>query len=166
MTDSDKFDDELLDNSFDTQMTVDEKRAHKQALVVSYRRRGWSFADIAPKLGVTRQRAHQLYWEAMREIVAEGVEDMRTEAAARLDALRRETHAILERHHPVLYQGQPVEDVEDDGVRLAAIRELRALEERWARLFGLDAPVKVEQVGEASVRHEVVLPEGLREKLT
>lgn len=150
--------------------------AERQARVIELRRKGTSFEEIGADLGVTRQRAHKIYETALKAIPGMEVAQYRAEQAERLDDLLREAYAVLGRDHltvshgHVVRIGEPELDDEgepviregagapvlDDGPKLQAVRTILAIEERRARLLGLDAPVKAEVGGNVQVRYEVV----------
>lgn len=125
-----------------------EDSARQAAEVMRLRRRGQTFEAIGEQLGVTRQRAHQIYTRALKEIPAQEVTEYRAEQAERLDEMLRAAYAVLARQHIALSGGNVVIDITtgervlDDGPKLAAIKTILAIEERRARLFGLDTPVK------------------------
>ncbi|WP_084965269.1 sigma factor-like helix-turn-helix DNA-binding protein [Thermoactinospora rubra] len=124
------------------------------------RRQGQTFEEIGEQLGVTRQRAHQIYWQTLREIPAQQVAEYRAEQAERLDELLRKAHEVLQRRHITVSNGQVVrldgQPVEDDGPTLMAIKTILAIEERRAKLFGLDTPVKQQVEVDGGVRYEIV----------
>ena len=103
--------------------------AERRARVVRLRLGGWSYEAIGAALDppVSMQRAHQLYQDALRRIVAEPVDEHRKTDLERLDLLWRGvlTDAM---------QGSPKHVI-------AAVRVL----ERRAKILGYDAPTKVEQ---------------------
>jgi hypothetical protein len=77
------------------------------------------------------------------------VEEKITNAALRLNDIRRQLYRVLTSPHYVLYQGEIVTDAEgnpmrDDGPVLAALAQLRALEEQQARLEGTNAREKID----------------------
>lgn len=172
-----------------TKASERETARHRKAEVIRMRRQSMSFDAIGKELGISRQRAHTIYKAALNDITAMGVHELRKEAAERLEELRSEAHAVLKTRHPlvaagaVVYEKHPVamiddegepyiewragdKPLEDAGPKLAAIDVLRKLEERWAKLWGLDAPVKIDHSGSVDVRYEVHLPDNLRERLT
>lgn len=81
------------------------------------------------------------------------VEEIRTELRQRTDVLYYETSRILRRTHPVLdRQGRIVKDengrpLDDDMVKLAAIREMRQLQAEMAKIGGAYAATKYEVAG-------------------
>ncbi|MDX3759333.1 hypothetical protein [Streptomyces sp. AK02-04a] len=84
--------------------------------------------------------------------------------AAQLDDMFVAAMEVLERDHPVVSHGRvitmadPETQVEkpllDDGPKLAALREMRAIRESYRKLLGIDQPTQVAVSG--SVKYEVV----------
>ncbi|MEU9819192.1 hypothetical protein ACIGG9_16125 [Pseudonocardia alni] len=95
---------------------------------------------------------------ATQDVIAEDADEYRRQQLLRIAMLRREAIAVLERDHvvvshgrvirvgPMPEEGQPDtrKPLLDDGPKLAAIATLRQLDEREAKLLGLDAAVKVD----------------------
>lgn len=142
------------------------KRDHKAA---GLRAQGWSFDRIAAELGfASKGHAHDAVTRAYAEIPAEGTEEARRLDLERIDRLIEKAWEIMLRDHVTVSQGRVVgkqvgwqrdddgeilrdgdgapvplyEDVLDDGPAIAAIREIRALLERRAKITGYDAPVR------------------------
>lgn len=105
-----------------------EERATK---VIELRRRGLTFQQIGDRLGVTKQRAHEMYTLVMADEQTEQVSAYRAEQAMRLDALSVEAWNVIDRNRLV-----------NDEMVLGAILALTKIEERRAKLYGLDAPAK------------------------
>lgn len=132
--------------------------------VVEMRRRGETFEAIGQALtpAVSRQRAHQIWVDALADVAGPTVEQARAEILDRLDYLTREALAVLERNHVTVSNGKVVahpetgETLLDDGPTLAAIETIRKLDERRSKLLGADAPVRADFGGGVAVRHEVV----------
>lgn len=112
--------------------------AERRAKVVELRRQRLTFADIGKALGVSAQRAHQLYTEALAAIPAMQVEQHRAEELTLIDDAIADLWPIAHDHT------QPRTAVE-------AWESIRGWAERKAKLLGLDAPVRVsvdaEQLG-------------------
>lgn len=130
-----------------------EDSAERDADLMRLRRQGKTFAQIGAELGFSKQYAHRRYTELLKEIPGQEIAEYRREQEERLDGLLREAHSVLARDHIHVSQGRVVRDehgqpILDDGPKLAAIREIRAIEERRARLLGLDAPTKTEVTGQ------------------
>lgn len=139
---------------------IKEDTQRNKAEVLRLRRQRMTFEKIGQELGFSRQRAHQIYKEALAEIPVLEVNLYRAEQREILDDLVREARAVLERDHITVSNGKVItvdgEPLIDDGPKLAAIREIRALEESRRKLDGVDAPVKQELSGDVKVRYEVV----------
>lgn len=105
--------------------------AARRARVVEMRRDRATFDVIAAEMGVSKQRAHALYVEALHEVPAARVEQHRAEE---LDLIDRATRELL--------------TLATDGdvsprTRVEAYNAVRGWAERKARLLGLDAPAQV-----------------------
>lgn len=77
------------------------------------------------------------------------IEEKLTAASLRLNDIRRRLYSVIVADHPVLYQGEIVRDengnmIQDKGPVLAALAQLRALEEQQARLEGTNAREKID----------------------
>lgn len=108
-----------------------EEIAERRARVVEMRRSAMQFAEIAEVLGVTKQRAHQIYLKALEEIPAQQVELHRAEAVELATIAIDDLLAIARDHK------QPRTSVE-------AWSAIRGWAERLARVLGTDATMKVE----------------------
>jgi hypothetical protein len=100
---------------------------------------------IAAMVGVDIHRALKEY----RKRADHSVEEKLTAAGLRLNEIRRRLYSIIVADHYVLYQGEIVRDSEgrplkDNAPVLAAIGQLRALEEQQARLEGTNAREKID----------------------
>jgi hypothetical protein len=137
-----------------------EDSARQKAQVLKLRRTGISFQAIGDQLGVTRQRAHQVYKQALEEIPAEEVSLYRAEQADRLDALLVRANAVLDAEHVIVQHGKVVMQdgvpIPDQGPVLDAIRVVLAIEKQRADLYGFNTPVKQAVEIEGGLRYEVV----------
>lgn len=124
--------------------------AELRAEVIRLRRDRLPFSEIGRRLGFTGQRAGQLYRQALAEIPAQQLEEHRAEELQELEFLSASALEVLHRRHVTVSNGRVVSlgdaPIEDDAPVLAAIDRLLKIQERKARLLGLDAPA----------RHEVV----------
>jgi hypothetical protein len=139
--------------------------AARRAQAVALRSQGQTWQAIADALGYAdRAAAHKDVTRALaanRAQLAETVEDHRVLALERLDAMYRATLTVLDRLHVVVSHGRIIRDDEgeplrDDGPELAAVKTLIDIEQRRARLLGLDAPQKLDTTTAGTVRYEVV----------
>ena len=159
--------------------------AQRDAEAAALRAKGRSFQQIADELGfASKGHAHDAVTRAFRDIPYEGAEDARRLDLERIDRLIGQAWAVMEREHLTVSQGHVVgkqtgwqrdddgqilrdgegapipeyEDVLDDGPALAAIREIRGLLDRRARILGYDAPSKarIEVVTSDMIEEEIV----------
>lgn len=137
------------------------------------RGKGWTFQRIADHLGyASKGKAYEGVQRALADIPREAVEELRQLELERLDRLYLAALEVLERDHVTVSQGKVVrrrvgtkrdengaevldgegnpipvyEDVLDDGPILQAIDRALKIQERRAKLLGLDAPAKVEML--------------------
>lgn len=164
-----------------TRTAESRKRDYRAA---ELRGQGWSFHRIADELGfASKGKAHEAVMRAYAEIPTEAAEHARQLDLERIDRLIEQAWQIMLREHVTVSQGRVVgkligwqkdddgqiirdgdnnpiglyEDVLDDGPALAAIREIRGLLERRAKITGYDAPTRsrVEVVTEDVVDAEL-----------
>ena len=134
--------------------------AVRRGKALQLRAAGITFEQIKEQLGYkTRAAAVQDVQRAMAITVGEPAADLRALEAARLDMLWIRAMQVLSRSHVtvsnvkiVTLDGKPLND---DGPILAAIRELRQLSESRRKLFGLDAPARVEVISDDAVDNEI-----------
>lgn len=123
-----------------------EDSQRRRADVMRLRRTGATFEEIGDRLGITKQAVHKIYTKALAEIPAQEVTEYRAEQADRLDALLVKANEVLARQHITVSNGKVVmldgRPVPDDGPTLDAIKTVLAIEDRRAKLLGLDTPVK------------------------
>jgi hypothetical protein len=142
------------------------KRDHEAA---EFRGRGYSFQRIADELGfASKGHAHEAVMRAYAEIPSEASEQAKALDLERIDRLIEKAWEIMLRDHVTVSQGRVVgkvigverdeagaplfggdgkpvliyEDILDDGPALAAIREIRGLLERRAKIIGYEAPAR------------------------
>lgn len=123
--------------------------AERDAEACRLRVRAMSYAQIAKQLGYADEgHAYQGVSRALRATVEEPAAEVRKTELERLNNLYEAALAILERMHVTVSQGRVVYlgdlPLADDAPALAAIDRLLKIQERRARLLGLDAPVKHE----------------------
>src|ERR1700752_1383914 len=113
---------------------VTEDVAERRALVVKLRRDRVPFAEIGEKHlgGVSAQRAHQIYRDALDSIPAQQVDEHRAED---LDLIDRATGELLD----IAFDPSV-----SPRTRVEAFSALRGWSERRAKLVGYDAPTQVQ----------------------
>lgn len=148
--------------------TVDTAR--RDADAAALRAQGRTFDQIAAELRFSsRAKAYEAVRRAYADIPYEGAEEARRLDLERIDRLIEHCWAVMEREHLTVSQGriigkrigwerdevtgevlrdadgEPVpvyEDILDDGPGMTAVREIRGLLERRAKITGYDAPAK------------------------
>lgn len=128
-----------------------------EQLAEEYRRHnpGLSLIQIENHVGVDIHRALKEY----RRRVDTGIEEKLTAATLRLNEIRRRLYAVIVSDHYVLSAGSIVygpdgQPLKDNGPVLAALNQLRALEEQQARLEGTNAREKIDIALERRVEAE------------
>jgi hypothetical protein len=112
----------------------------RQKKALDLRLAGLSFTRIGAKIGITRQRAHQLVQKGLQETrsqIAAAGDEVRAEELARLDGM-------LEKFYPMATKGD-----------LQAGDRVLKIGERRAKLLGLEAPVRIETTGRDGAAIEV-----------
>jgi hypothetical protein len=163
----------------------DPATVKRDAEAAALRAKSWTYQAIADHLGLSKSAAFEAVQRALADTLAEPAEQVRALELEKLDEAERAVRAVLEREHVTVSQGkvvrrrvgdqldddgQPVldgdgkpvgvyEDVLDDAPVLQAVDRLLKIQERRARLLGLDAAQKLDVSGE--VTYQVVgVPEG------
>ena len=157
----------------DTTTAADKERtAEKRAMALALRKDGYTYENIAKLVGeqfsgagYTPAYAAKLVKEALKSIYRDDAKEIGKMELERLDAMQLEVLAVLRANHYVISSGTIVRDylrdehgnirvdastgtpltaaIVDDGPRLAAVDRLLKIQERRARLLGLDKPTKV-----------------------
>jgi hypothetical protein len=114
----------------------DEYRRHNPNLTL---------IQIERHVAVDITRALQAY----RKRADHAIEEKITAASLRLNDIRRQLYGVITRVHYVLHQGEIVRDEDGQPLRdtapvLAALNQLRALEEQQARLEGTNQREKID----------------------
>lgn len=117
--------------------------AERRAQVVQFKRTKLSFAEIGRRLGITGQRAGQLYREALAQIPRMAVEEHRVEE--------------LELYDTAIHQLMKIATASDTAPRtkVEAWTSIRGYAERKAKLLGLDAPAKLEVISLDAIDAEI-----------
>lgn len=121
----------------------------REARAIELRRNGATYPQIAERLSISEAGARKIVKRVLDRMVTEAVPDVRKLELDRLDQLHVQALLVLQREHVVVSGGKAVLDqagrpIRDDGPTLAAIDRLLKVQERRARLLGLDAPTKVD----------------------
>jgi hypothetical protein len=118
--------------------------AETRARVIALRRRRATFDDIGRALGITKQRAHQIYVQALAEIPAAELAEHRAEELALIDDAIHDLMPIARDH-------------DRPGSAVDAWNAIRGWADRKARLLGLDAPARhrVDVITEDMVAAEI-----------
>lgn len=115
---------------------AEDYRAHNSELTL---------IQIEAQVGVDISRALKEY----RKRADHAIEEKITAATLRLNEIRRRLYSVIVADHYVLHAGQIVRDedgepLRDSGPVLAALAQLRALEEQQARLEGTNQREKID----------------------
>jgi len=134
--------------------------AERRTRVIAMKARGARYADIARELGITEgtarkdaslgfsQRAAELR-STVDEIVAEQLEELDSlRAIAWREALTRHPHVTQSGRIAVNPDGTPIYDTAPNS---RARRDLLAIQERRAKLLGLDAALKINVKAEVNI---------------
>jgi hypothetical protein len=123
--------------------------ADRDAQALELRADGASYRQIAERLGVSISTAWTCVERGLDRTRREPADRLRVLEGERLDRLQDAAVQVLQARHVVVSGGKVVKGADgsplvDHGPTLAAVRTLLAVQERRAKLFGLDAPVKVD----------------------
>lgn len=125
---------------------TDLARAELDAQVVELKRQDLTFAEIAQVLGISKTSAFRGFHRALPRIAEPAANAYRAEHLARLELAREAVMEVLTNKHVTVSNGVVVrvggKALADDGPILAAIDRLLRIDEREAKLLGLDAPVR------------------------
>ncbi|WP_327246560.1 hypothetical protein [Streptomyces sp. NBC_01320] len=122
--------------------------AERDAEAARLRSSGWTYPRIAAELGFNHKAdAYNAVKRVLDATVREAGDDLRALELDRLDDMYAAAMEVLEREHVTVSNGRVVSlddgtPLPDDGPVLQAIDRLLRIQERRARLLGLDAPVK------------------------
>ncbi|MBO3751548.1 hypothetical protein J5X84_36210 [Streptosporangiaceae bacterium NEAU-GS5] len=151
--------------------------AQRDAEACRLRSQNLTYQQIADHLGIARTTAYESVQRALAETVREAADERRALELMQLDEMARAVRAVLERQHLVVSQGKVVrlgmpyvdeetgraavdegrgEPLEDDAPVLQAVDRLLKIQERRAKLLGLDIPVKQQVEVDGGIRYEIV----------
>jgi hypothetical protein len=127
--------------------------AERDAKACEMKSRGATYQQISDTLGYgSRSNAHRAVKAALAAIPIESAEELRRLQLGTLEYLAGHAARVLERQHLTITQSGRIvvddngEQVLDDGPILAAIDRILRIQDRKAKLMGLDAPVKTEVI--------------------
>jgi hypothetical protein len=126
----------------------DVHQVERDARAVDLRRAGLTYRQIAAELDLSVSCAHDAVQRGLADSVVETNEEVRRLELDRLDHLARTALKVIAKPHLAVSQGRVVkhpatgEPLADDGPALAAIDRLLKIQDRRARLLGLDAPTR------------------------
>lgn len=116
---------------------------------VELRRVGLTYQQIADQMGIDRATVLDSVKRGLHTLYDEAAEEVRKIEMIRLDDLTRVAQTIMTRRHPLVSQGKVIvhpetkEVVLDPMPVLYAIDRMIRIQERRAKLLGLDAPTKI-----------------------
>jgi len=117
-----------------------EEQAHLDTAALRLRSLGMSYQAIADQMAVTKATAYNRCQRALAAIPAEAVDEFRRIEGQRLDLL---LEVAMEKA------------LSGDKGSLFAIDRVLAIQERRARLMGLDAPIKTEVITLDYIQQEI-----------
>lgn len=130
-------------------MTAEEDRIHlRQTQAIALRVKGYSFREIAKELGVSVGQAHHDVRAAMAEFDDQASADVELERKTQSKRLESALKSVSEVLAAEVFDKDGNADLE---LKLKAIDRIVKLEERRAKLLGLDAPAKQELVGSIDI---------------
>lgn len=125
--------------------------AERDAEACRLRARRMTYQQIADALGYgDKGTAYRAVQRGLAAIVQEPAAELLRLELEQLDYMAQQVIKVLERRHVSVSHGQIVyhggKPVRDDGPVLAAVDRLLKIQERRAKLLGLDAPKRLEVV--------------------
>lgn len=123
--------------------------AERRAEAYQLKLRGLSDRAVAERMGVSHTSIQNWTKQEADERVLPLADELRKVQLERLGEMRQAALEVLERFHYTVSHGKVICDqdgvpLEDDAPRLAAVDRLLRVEERIAKLMGLDAPTRAE----------------------
>jgi hypothetical protein len=128
-------------------------RAVRAADTISQDWRAWdlrcqhlTYREIGAELGIDPSTAYDAVQRAAQMIPTEGAAEMKMSMLEEMDRMSRHLWTVVERKRALVVRGRVVtcngQKVIDDGPAIQAIAQLLRVQERRARLMGLDAPTR------------------------
>ncbi|MEV6036019.1 hypothetical protein AB0L65_33030 [Nonomuraea sp. NPDC052116] len=136
--------------------------AARDAEAARLRVRGLTYRQIAAELGMAGPgKAHEAVQRVLKETVQDAADDLRAVELDRLDQMYQAALKVLETEHYAISHGKVIcleeggEPLADDGPVLQAIDRLLKIQERRAKLLGLDAPTKTNVTVSDAITSEI-----------
>lgn len=144
-------------------ITADEKAANAARILAN--NPGMTYQQLADAAGYSnRGDAWRAVQKCRKAVLQQAGAELIASEAAQLDDMFVHAMEVLERDHVVVSHGKVITMLDeetreekpllDDGPKLAALREMRAIRESYRKLLGIDQPTQVAVSG--AVRYEVV----------
>lgn len=120
--------------------------AEHDAEAAQLRSEGWTVPEIAKHQGVKNETVSRRIGRAIKRVPVEAVNELRKVQQSQLDLMYREALKVLRADHIVVNNGNVIRDprtgepLKDDAPVLQAIGVMLKVQDRLARLYGLDAP--------------------------
>lgn len=135
--------------------------AERDAMATAMRAEGKTYETIAAALGyANRMSAYRAVQRVLQATVQEAGDELRALELERLDRMYEAALDVLKKKHLAHSQGRVITldgvPLEDDGPVLSAIDRLLKIQERRAKLHGLDAPTKHEVRTIGAIEAEIV----------
>ena len=132
---------------------ITEEGALRRARILELRRQRWTWPEIGRDVGISPQRAFQLYQKALVEIPTPHLEEHRAEELVLIDDAINNLIGIAKDAKVTPH------------ARIEAWNSVRGWAERKAKLLGLDAPDRVEvitidQIDRELARLAALIPDG------
>jgi hypothetical protein len=117
--------------------------AARRVEVIKMRRARLTFAQIGDRLGITQQRAGQLYRDALADVPAQQVDEHRAEELELIDLAVNRLMSIA------------ADPETSPRTRVEAWSAIRGWSERKSKLLGLDSPSKHEVITLDAINAEI-----------
>lgn len=118
--------------------------SHRRARVVQLRRERRTWDAIGADIGVSKQRAHKIYQEALAEYPISALGEHRAEEGELIDQAIRDLLAIAADDREYENADGVSKPVVSPRTRVEAWSAIRGWSEHRARLYGLNAPTRTQ----------------------
>jgi AraC-like DNA-binding protein len=141
----------------------DYQKAQRIADLVSMRRTGATFEEIATHFDISSRWARKLFYDELKKIPAVEIALLRQEMTDRFDSYRSMAFKVLQhRHYTISTKGEVVRNpdapellMEDDKPTIEALHLLMSIDKEEMRLWGLAAPQQVQVDATTVVQYEI-----------